>query len=139
MTVPEGSPVARFSVDAASEASDIDLGVYRVVDGGLVLVGQSATGSGDEEVTLTDPEAGEYRMVVLPYADPAGTSSAFTARRWVVGGATSNLTVSPAGATATAARPLTLTAAWTGLTADQSYLGWVGYPGGSGTVVSVTS
>ena len=138
VTVPEGSPVARFSVDAASEASDIDLGVYQVVDGGLELVGQSATGSGDEEVTLTNPEAGEYRVVVYPYADPDGTSSTFTASRWVVGGATGNLSVSPASPTATGGQRLTLTAAWTGLPAGGSYLGWVGYPGGSGTVVSVT-
>ena len=139
ITVPEGSPLARFTVDSVSEKSDVDLEVYRVVDGKSVLVGQSGSATGDEEVTLTSPEAGSYRMVVVPFTDPDGTSSAFTASRWAVGGATSNLSVAPAGATVTAGQRLTLTAAWTGLTAGGSYLGWIGYPGGSGTVVSVTS
>lgn len=77
-------------------------------------------------------------MQVLPYADPAGASSSpYTFSRWLVAGAVGNLTVDPASTTVTAAEPFTLTASWKDLAADQRFLGWVGYPDGSVTVVSV--
>lgn len=136
--VPAGTPLARFGVDADSEQSDVDLYVYRVVDGAAVLVGVSGTGSGDEEVTLTAPEPGRYVAQVQPYADPAGAgSSPFTFSSWVVGGPTENFRVEPSSRTVTAGKPFSLTATWQGLTAGRAYLGWVRYPGGSGTVVSV--
>ncbi|SDU80484.1 Peptidase inhibitor I9 [Microlunatus sagamiharensis] len=138
VTVAEGTTLARFAVDADSAESDIDLYVFRVEDGAATLVGQSATGSGDEEVTLVGPEAGSYVVQVLPYADPAGASSSpYTFSRWLVAGAVGNLTVDPASTTVTAAEPFTLTASWKDLAADQRFLGWVGYPDGSVTVVSV--
>lgn len=136
--VAEGTTLARFVVDADSAQSDIDLYVFRIEDGAATLVGQSATGSGDEEVTLVGPDAGSYVVQVVPYADPAGASgSPYTFSRWLVGDAVGNLTVDPASTTVTAAKPFTLTASWKDLTADQRYLGWVGYPDGSVTVVSV--
>jgi hypothetical protein len=68
--IPAGTKVARFVVAAKDGRADIDLEVYRVVDGEFQLAGISATESGTEKVDLTDPEPGDYVAVVLPFADP---------------------------------------------------------------------
>ena len=142
VTVPAGAPLARFAVDPAAgdESADVDLGVYRNVNGRLALVGSSAGGSAHESVTLTAPPAGSYLLAVLPYADPAGkTSTSFTARSWVVQGSVDDFAVTPTVVSAVSGRPFAYRASWHGLAAGQAYLGWVGYPGGSGTVVTVRS
>ena len=43
--------------------------------GTRTLVGQSATGSADESVTLNAPSAGDYVAVLDGYSAPAGSSS----------------------------------------------------------------
>ena len=122
VTVTAGTPVARFAVDAEAVA-DVYLGVYRRVADGLALVGASETASGDEQVTLTEPEPGEYLLAVFPYADPVGaTGTAYTARSWVVDGA-QGLTVSPTVQQVTGSKPFAVTASWRGLAAGQPYLG----------------
>jgi hypothetical protein len=142
VTVPAGAPLARFAVDPAAgdEAADVDLGVYRDVNGSLELVGSSASGSAHESVTLTAPPAGSYVLAVLPYADsPGKTSTSYTARSWVVQGPADNFAVTPTAVTAVTGRPFAYRASWQGLAGGQTYLGWVGYPGGTGTVVTVQS
>lgn len=137
--VPAGTKVARFDIASADDSADIDLEVYRVVDGVAELVGTSATGSGSERVTLLAPEPGQYLSVVYPYADPAGQSSTvYTYRDFVVPAtAAGNYTVTPANATVTQDRPLTLTASWSGLDAAVPYLGYVEYIDGSYTLVEI--
>jgi hypothetical protein len=137
--VPAGTKVARFESVSDDPSADIDLEVYRIVDGVPEVVATSATGSGSERVTLFAPEPGQYLSVVYPYADPDGQSStAYTFRDFVVPAtAAGNYTVTPANATVTQDRPLTLTAAWSGLDADVPYLGYVEYVDGSYTLVEI--
>jgi subtilisin family serine protease len=134
VTVPAGTELARFATfDADYPAgSDIDVFVYRVDDGTLTLVGQSAGGTAEEIVTLTDPEAGDYEMYVDLFAAPTGTALTVEPNTWVVGsGAVGNLTASPASQSVTTGRPATVTIDWSGLTAGVRYLGQVRY--GNGT------
>ena len=138
-TVAKGTRVVRLSAESDAAAADIDLFVYQVVGETKVLVADSATGSGDEQVTLFDPEPGQYVVEVVPYADPAGQSSTtYEYRGFVVGPDLPNFSVSPAAPKVTNGRPFTLTASWKGLTAGRPYLGYIEYPGGtSGTFVEV--
>ncbi|HYI54025.1 MAG TPA: hypothetical protein VEX57_08665 [Microlunatus sp.] len=46
-------------------------------------------------------------------------------------------TVTPANPRATIGKPIALTASWSGLDATTPYLGWIQYPDGSGTIVTV--
>ena len=121
-------------------AADIDLEVYQLVEGVLSLVGASGSPTGIETVTLVDPEPGNYVVRVLPFADPPGSSSTtFTLQNFVVGPNLGNFTVTPANATVTTNRPITLTASWSGLNPSTRYLGFIGYVDGSGTIVQVNS
>jgi subtilisin family serine protease len=63
--------------NASDPGADLDLYVYRKVDGNPdnnVLVGQSAGGSAEESVTIANPAAGTYVIVIDPYAVPAVTT-----------------------------------------------------------------
>ena len=48
-----------------------------------------------------------------------------------------NLSVSPASPTVTEGVPRTLTVTWTGLNPATSYLGYMEYPDGTGTMVEI--
>ncbi|MGC5306455.1 S8 family serine peptidase [Micromonospora zamorensis] len=87
-TITEGGPNQEWTVEIpagtstftarignpANGGSDLDLFVYR----GDAEVGRSADGDSEEAVTLTNPPAGTYRVVVEPYGvDGPGTSTAY--------------------------------------------------------------
>ncbi len=128
--VPEGTTVSRFDLDSSDDAgSDLDLTVYRVVSADDLRYyerWQSATGSADEQVTVTAPTAGTYLVVANVYA----TSAPMT---WDM----TYANVQPEGDGAFTATPNPLAAvrgektsyelSWTGLTAGSRYLGLVQY------------
>ncbi|MDP9181960.1 MAG: S8 family serine peptidase, partial [Actinomycetota bacterium] len=69
LTVPAGgAALARFDVDDATNVDDLDLYVYK--DGALLAL--SASASGDEQVTLTDPDPGTYTAYVNGYDTGGG-------------------------------------------------------------------
>ena len=127
VVVPAGAKVARFSLDSAQDAADLDLFVFK--DG--QFVDQSATGSADEEVTLLDPEAGTYDVYVNGFASappPAPAATAYNLYDVVVPDSDAgNLTVTPATQPITSGTPVSLNAAWTGLDPAKRYLGVVSY------------
>ena len=125
VVVAAGAKAARFSLDSADDAADLDVYVYR--DG--VFVDFSATEASDEQVTVMSPAAGTYDVYVNGYATPGG-SSAYGLANFVVGADDAgNATVTPDPASATVAVPLTLTAAWTGLDTTKRWLGVISYAG----------
>lgn len=92
VAIPEYTDIARFQMDAHNAGDDLDVFVYRDNE----LVGQSATGSADETVTLIAPEAGDYTVYVssLSAANASTTTGQFYS--WVVGqGDADNLTLTP--------------------------------------------
>lgn len=140
VTVPADAKVAQFTVRTPNTAADLDLYVFQVVGGAAVQVGQSTTGSANETVVLEAPAAGQYIGLVAGFANAPGTTSTpFTFRGAAVvsGAGLGNFTVSPANPRATIGKPIALTASWSGLDAGTPYLGWIEYPDGSGTIVSV--
>ncbi|MEV7424289.1 S8 family serine peptidase [Streptomyces sp. NPDC091212] len=73
-TVTIGAGVERLDItigNTADQGADLDL--YVVRNG--VVVGQSTTATSDERVTLANPAAGTYTIVVDAYSVPAGTTA----------------------------------------------------------------
>jgi Fibronectin type-III domain len=125
LTVPAGTTLAQHSTFDA----DFPAGTTSN------LVAQSAGGSAEETIRLEDPAAGSYDLyVVLFGAAPGTTTQAVPTYLWALDGtAKGNLTVTPASAPATTGTPVSLTAAWSGLTAGSRYLGRIDYGDGTDT------
>jgi subtilisin family serine protease len=145
ITVPAGAKLARFSTFAAEypAGSDIDLYAYSEdADGNLVAqVGQSAGGTADESITVTDP--GTYAIFVDLFNNGGGNPLDVRLHSWTVTGANAgNFSVSPASQSVTLGKAATVTASWTGLAVGSRYLGVVEYSDGTNalgdTVVGVT-
>jgi subtilisin family serine protease len=133
LVVPADTPVVRFDVDAASNADDLDLYVYK--DGKLVDL--SASAAGDEQVTLRDPEAGTYTAYVNGY-DTASGGGHFAYTQWAVPAADAGNQLVTGGGPVTLGEPTTLTATWAALDATKRYFGFIGYGGADErTLVSI--
>jgi len=144
VTVASGTKLARFDLDAANNAGDYDLYVYRYNQDGTKLValaGRSATGSADERVDLFAPRAGKYRVVAENFANAAGeTTGAYTLTQFLVTDTTKDgaLTVSPNPVPVTQGAKTTFTASWAGLAESTPYLGLLSYEGAlAPTVLSI--
>ncbi|HEY5881289.1 MAG TPA: S8 family serine peptidase [Nakamurella sp.] len=143
VAVPAGTPLARFATHVTDDTAgaDIDMVVARQTSTGAVIVGQSDGPTATERVDLEAPTAGTYIVQVSAFADAPGTTSTpFELRSFVVPTgpvAGTPLTVSPANQTVRTGQIFTVTASATGLEPDLPYLGWVGYPDGSGTTIQV--
>ena len=76
VTVTAGSTSLRATIGSTSDlAADLDLFVYNCTSGICVLAGQSADGDSEESVTINNPAAGSWRVVVDGFAVPAGTTT----------------------------------------------------------------
>ncbi|HEU4349280.1 MAG TPA: S8 family serine peptidase, partial [Actinoplanes sp.] len=128
VTVPAGTKVARFSADAADDSADLDLFVYR----GGQLVGISASGAADEQVTLMAPAAGTYDVYLNGFATPGGSTS-YGLANFVVGAADLPNSSVTTGVSVTLGVPATLTASWNGLDVTQRWLGVISYAGQAST------
>jgi subtilisin family serine protease len=134
VTVPAGTTAARFSLDSNDDTADLDVFVYR----SGTLVGVSASGSADEQVTLLAPTDGTYDVYVNGFATPGGTTTYKLANFVVDASSAGNATVTPNPAPATQGVPLTLTASWSGLDPAKRWFGVIDYTGtGSVTLLSV--
>ena len=137
VTVPAGSTYARFSLFDAnvSPASDLDLVVYRCTDptcASGTTVGSSGSGTSEEEVSLLNPTAATYLVLVDGYATPSNQPAAFTLFTWVLGStAAGNMSVT-APASATLGATGTIDLSFSGLDTGTKYLGSVVYGGASG-------
>ena len=133
VTIAANTKVARFDLDAANDTADLDLYVYRTDAAGTptALVGQSATASADESVTLTAPAAGTYLAVIDGFAPAAGESSiAYRYDQFLVGttGGVGNLAAVPNPLPVEQGKTTSFNATWSGLS-DGRYLGMFEYAG----------
>jgi hypothetical protein len=128
VTIPAGTTYARFSLfDADVDAgADLDLCVFR----GATLVGSSGSATSAEEVSLVDPTAADYTVVVQGWGVVG--SSPFKLHAWVLGTTDEgNMTVvAPPAATTGTTAAIDLT--FSGLAAGTRYLGSVAYTGIAG-------
>jgi len=126
VTVPPGTLLARFATYAADlpPGSDVDVYVYKKgADGSLTLAGAGATEKADEAVDLTEP--GDYRVFVCLFTLPGATTTTVRPTTYLLGGAPSGLTVTPAVQPAHLAGRATVTARWSGLHQGTRYAGVV--------------
>lgn len=71
VTVAAGSTSLRATIGGTSDpGADLDLFVYNCTSGSCVLAGQSADGVSEESVTISNPAAGLWRVLVDGYAVP---------------------------------------------------------------------
>ncbi|HZB49937.1 MAG TPA: S8 family serine peptidase [Mycobacteriales bacterium] len=136
VTVEPGTTVLRqstFDRDFAA-GTDVDIYLYRVVNGVRTLVGIGGGATAEEQIQLLNPAAGTYELyVVLFGAAPGQTTVDVPAFSWLVSGTpVGNMTVAPASQAVQAGQLATVTASWSGLTAGDRYLGRVAF--GDGTV-----
>ena len=78
MTVTPGTTSLRATIGGTSDlAADLDLFVFNCTAGpnACVLVGQSADGDSEESVTITNPAAGSWKVLVDGFAVPSGTTT----------------------------------------------------------------
>ena len=133
VAIAEGTKFARFDLDATNNAADLDLYVYRLNAAGVpvALAGQSATGSADERVTLTNPVAGNYLVEVDGYSAATGESTiAYRYDRYLVTPTTTlgGFKADPNPLTVVQGQPATFQALWSGL-GQGRYLGAFEYDG----------
>jgi hypothetical protein len=143
VTIAAGTKFARFDVDATNNGADLDLYVYRLNAAGVpvAVAGQSATGSADERVTLTNPVAGSYRVDVEGYATATGESTiGYRYDRYLVTPTTvlGGFKAVPDPVDVVQGQAKTFQATWSGLTPGR-YLGAFEYDGAlAPTFVTVT-
>jgi Fibronectin type-III domain len=125
VVVPAGTRAARFSLDSADNTADLDVYAYL----GGKLVGASASGSADEEVTLLNPADGTYKIYVNGFSTPGGTTSYGLANFVVPAASAGNASVTPSPAAVTQGVETTLNANWTGLDPAKRYFGVINYTG----------
>ncbi|GAB3023335.1 hypothetical protein GCM10011376_34500 [Nocardioides flavus (ex Wang et al. 2016)] len=132
VAVPAGTAVVRFDLDAADDAADLDLYVYRVnANDTRTLVGLSATGSADESVTLNAPAAATYVAVLDGYSAAPGASSIdYRYDQYTVptAGGLGSFGASPDPVPVVQGQSTTFDAVWSGL-AQGRYLGRLSYDG----------
>ena len=129
MVIPAGTTYARVSLFDAnvSPASDLDLYLFNSAG---AQVGYSGSGTSAEEISLVNPAAGTYYIVVEGYA--TGNPTTFTGFYWTLGSASAgNMTVT-APASATLGGTGTINLDFNGLIPGVKYLGSVAYGGAVG-------
>ena len=76
VTVPAGITSLRATIGSPSDpAADLDLFVYNCTSGTCVLTAQNADGDSEESVTIANPTAGQWKVLVDGFAVPAGTTT----------------------------------------------------------------
>jgi hypothetical protein len=76
VSVTPGSTSLRATIGGPSDpAADLDLYVFNCTTGSCVLAGQSADGDAEESVTIANPAAGDWLVLIDGFAVPAGTTT----------------------------------------------------------------
>ena len=76
LVVTAGSTALRATIGGTSDpAADLDLFIYNCTTGTCVLAGQSADGDSEESVTIANPAAGNWLVLIDGFAVPAGTTT----------------------------------------------------------------
>jgi hypothetical protein len=146
-----GTKAARFTVRSSDTGANLDLYVYQYDANAVArLIGQSTGPSSNESFVVakpsssdsasTSPVPGDYALQVVNAGNaPSTTETRFTAQTGLVQptGGVGGFTVTPSQTEATAGTPIALTASWSGVQEEVPYVGWIEYPNGQGTVVTV--
>jgi hypothetical protein len=130
VAVPAGTEYARFSLfdDYTDGNDDLDLYVFDPDD---EFAGGSGSGTSEEEVSIDEPAAGTYTVIVHGWQTD-GADANYTLFSWNVPAEDAgNMTVTSSEATAVLGETATISVEWAALEAGTKYLGAVAYNGGS--------
>ena len=134
VTVTPGTSLAKFQVDVHDNTADLDLVVLAAETcdpaSAFGLAGQSGTASGDEAVTLRNPEAGVYIAEVSGFsAGQAGSPMAFDFDFWDLDASATagSLAVTPDPVPVRSNQQASLQVSWSGLDPASKYLGYLAY------------
>jgi subtilisin family serine protease len=134
VTVADDSSLAKFQVDVVDNTADLDMFVYASdscdPNDITAQVGQSATASGDEAVTLMDPDPGTYIVEIDGFsAGTAGSPMDYAFDFWDINPAATagDLTVTPNPVPVTQNQSTSVSLSWSGLDAGSHYLGYLAY------------
>ncbi|XVU22715.1 S8 family serine peptidase [Actinoplanes sp. CA-054009] len=137
--VPEGAKAAEFAIRAADPS--VTVGIVATYGEDNFSLGWATTDAdGTASVVIPRPAAGTYTAHVLLVFPADESREKFTFQSNLVTAispGTGTLTVDPQRATATPGVPLTLTASWSGQPSDRRSTGYIEYPYGAGTVISI--
>ena len=129
-----GSALLRITMETAdlvppNPNTDIDLYLYK----GDEEVASSGSGGTDEHIDLVLPDDGDYTLYVHGWSVPGG-SAQFTANTWSVPlqPGTGALTIDEAPTEVSKGETATIVASWSGLEADERYLGAVSHSNDDG-------
>ena len=123
VTIPAGASSLRATIGSPSDAAaDLDLFVYNctAASGACALAGQNADGDSEESVTIPNPAAGTWKVVVDGFAVPAGTTTYKYIDVFFTTAALGQITVTDSNAARPAAATWTVPATVTANTAPAS-------------------
>lgn len=133
VTVPAGTPLAKFSVYSSDVTADFDMVVINPA--GQALLAQ--TGSASESLSVPNPAPGVYTVYVNLFASPNNQATKATVDAAVLGTNVGNATVTPNPLRLANGQSGVLKLQWKDLT-EGSYIGRVTYAGSTlPTFVSV--
>ena len=134
VTVTPDTSLAKFAVDAADNTADLDMFVYASdscdIRDAFAIAGQSATASGDESVTLRDPDPGTYIVEIDGFsAGEDGAPMQYAFDFWDINptATAGNLTVTPDPVPVVQNQQTSVTVGWSGLDPNSHYLGYLSY------------
>lgn len=138
--ITEGTKAAQVTVRSENEGADLDLYLYRIVNGAPVPVGESTSPTATETVRLIDPEPGQYIALVAGFADAPDTDSTpyeFRAAAVTKDAEDAQFTLRPSDPAASIQDPIQVALHWRRLDRETPYLGYIEYLDGSGTLVTI--
>ena len=132
VAVPAGTEYARFSLfdDYTDGVDDLDLYVFGPGPN-FPFAGGSGSGTSEEEVSIDEPAAGTY-MVIVHGWQTDGPDANYSLFNWNIAAVDAgNMTVTSSAATAVLGATATISVDWAALEAGTKYLGAVAYNGGA--------
>ncbi|MDP5226494.1 MULTISPECIES: S8 family serine peptidase [Arthrobacter] len=133
VTVPAGTPFARFAVVSSDDKADFDM--YVIDPKGKATT--VATSSASEALSLNNPAPGTYTILANLYASPGNAPTKASLEASILGANVGNATIAPNPLVLKNGKSGNLTLAWNGLTPG-SYIGRISFDGASApTFVSV--
>ncbi|WP_229403187.1 S8 family serine peptidase [Micromonospora okii] len=139
ITPPAGTKAMELAVRPDNPEAQLGVIVVRRVNGVELLEYVSDVLSADERIVIGAPKPGVYLAIVLNFENlPGTTETPFTIQANLVSakGGVGSLVATPQNPKVTPGVPLTVTAKWAKVPGGR-HTGYVEYPNGAGTVVTV--
>ncbi|ONI72534.1 hypothetical protein BWI15_18475 [Kribbella sp. ALI-6-A] len=138
VTATASTKAIQWNVKATDPNASIWMVLYKVVNGEMQLLSFQGNGSSQASASVAAPTPGVWGVLTITLSNPPGASTTEYGIQTNVVTADSGraLSVTP-GQAPVAAKPFPVTASWAGVPTDRRSTGYIEYPNGVGTVVTV--